>query len=113
MINLLNCFAFPLISPSSEWVINLYMPVLIVLPRYAQLLDEDRILLCLVDSQGNVIIFLNKLSGIDAAIKNKSFAKFLNQDKIGQTCLFAFDESKRMLVVYASARVCSCVFRFI
>ena len=75
--------------------------------------DEDRILLCLVDSQGNVIIFLNKLSGIDAAIKNKSFAKFLNQDKIGQTCLFAFDESKRMLVVYASARVCSCDFRFI
>jgi hypothetical protein len=89
------------------------MPILIVLLRYAQLLDEDRILLCLVDSQGNVTIFLNKLIGIDAAIKNKSFAKFFHQDQIGQTCLFAFDESKRMLVVYGSARVCSCVFIFI
>ena len=56
------------------------------------------------------MIFLNKLSRIDAAIKNKSFAKFFHQDKIGETCIFAFDESKRMLAVYASARVCPCVF---
>jgi hypothetical protein len=61
----------------------------------------------LVDSQGNVMIFLDKLSRIDVAIKNKSPAKFFHQDKIGQTCLFAFDESKRMLAVYASARVCT------
>ena len=51
------------------------------------------------------MIFLDKLSRIDAAIKNKAHAKFFHQDKIGQTCLFAFDESKRMLAVYASARV--------
>ena len=56
------------------------------------------------------MIFLNKLSRIDAAIKNKSFAKFFHQDKIGETCIFAFDESKRMLAVYASARVCPRVF---
>lgn len=59
------------------------------------------------------MIFLDKLSRIDAAIGNKSYAKFFHQDKIGHTCLFAFEESKRMLAVYASARVCSCVFRFI
>ena len=53
------------------------------------------------------MIFLEKLSRMDAAIKSKSPAKFFHQDKIGQTCLFAFDESKRMLAVYASARVCS------
>ena len=74
--------------------------------RYAHLLEGDRILVGLVDAQGNVIIFLDKLSRIDTAIKNKSHAKFFHQDKIGQTCLFAFDESKRMLAVYASARVC-------
>ena len=115
MINFLNCFAFLLKPSSSEWVINLYMPVLIVLLRYAQLLVEDRILLCLVDSQGNIMIFLNKLSRIDAAIKYNWFAKFIDKDKIkiGQTCLFAFNESKRMLAVYASFRVCSYVFRFI
>jgi hypothetical protein len=75
--------------------------------RYAHLLEGDRILVGLVDSQGNVMIFLDKLNRIDATIRNKSPAKFFHQDKIGQTCLFAFDESKRMLAVYASARVCT------
>jgi hypothetical protein len=74
--------------------------------RYAHLLEGDRILLGLIDSQGNVIILLERLSRIDVAIQSRSYAKFLYQDKIGQTCLFAFDESKRMLAVYASARVC-------
>ena len=59
------------------------------------------------------MIFLDKLSRIDAAIKNKAHVKFFNQDKIGQTCLFAFDESKRMLAVYASTRVCRCFSRYI
>ncbi|KAF8488922.1 hypothetical protein F5888DRAFT_1622603, partial [Russula emetica] len=71
--------------------------------KYAHLL-EGRILVGLVDSQGNIMIFLDKLSRIDSAIKSKSHAKFFHRDKIGQTCLFAFDESKRMLAVYASAR---------
>lgn len=67
----------------------------------------------LVDCQGNVIIYLDKISHIDAAIKNKSHAKFFHQEKIGQSCLLAFDESKRILVLYASARVCSCFSRFL
>jgi hypothetical protein len=74
--------------------------------RYAHLLEGDRILLCLVDSQGNVVILLDRLNRIDVAIQSRSYAKFFHQDKIGQTCLFAYDESKRMLAVYASARVC-------
>ncbi|KAH9988133.1 hypothetical protein BJV77DRAFT_1061467 [Russula vinacea] len=73
--------------------------------KYAHLLEGDRILVGLVDAQGNVIIFLDKLSRIDTAIKNKSHAKFFHQDKIGQTCLFAFDESKRMLAVPASLQL--------
>jgi hypothetical protein len=77
-----------------------------LLLRYVHLLEGDRILVGLVDSQGNVKIYLDKLSHIDAAIKNKSHVKLLHQDQIGQTCLFAFDESKRMLAVYTSARVC-------
>jgi hypothetical protein len=51
------------------------------------------------------MILLEHLSRIDGAIKDRINAKFFHQDKIGQTCLFAFDESKRMLAVYASARV--------
>ena len=52
------------------------------------------------------MVLLERLTRIDGAMKNKAYAKFLHQDKIGQTCLFAFDESKRTLAVYASARVC-------
>jgi hypothetical protein len=74
--------------------------------RYAHLLEGDRILLGLVDPQGNVMIFSERLSRIDTAITNRTHAKYFHQDKIGQTCLIAFDESKRMLAVYASARVC-------
>ncbi|KAH9023376.1 hypothetical protein EDB85DRAFT_2184321 [Lactarius pseudohatsudake] len=80
--------------------------------KYAHLLEGDRILLGLVDSQGNVMIMLDRLSRIDATIKSRSYAKFFHQDKIGQTCLIAFDESKRMLAVYASARMQLHIFVF-
>ena len=52
------------------------------------------------------MILLDRLSLIDVAIQSRSYAKFFNKDKIGPTCLFTYDESKRMLAVYASARVC-------
>ena len=52
------------------------------------------------------MIFLDRLSGIDAAIKNKSYVKFFHGDKIGQSCLLAFDEAKRMLVLCVPTRVC-------
>ncbi|KAI0247518.1 hypothetical protein BJV78DRAFT_1380231 [Lactifluus subvellereus] len=73
--------------------------------KYAHLLEGDRILMCLVDSHGNVMVILEPLSRIDNAIQSRSFAKFFYQDKIGQSCLFAVDESKRMLAVYASTRM--------
>ena len=75
--------------------------------RYAHILEDDRIILCLVDSQGNILIFIDRLSRIDAAIQSQSYAKFINQDKIGQPCLFAYDESKRMLAIYAPVKVCA------
>ena len=52
------------------------------------------------------MIFSEHLSRIGAAITNRTYVKYFHQDKIGQTCLFAFDESKRMLAVYTSAMVC-------
>ncbi|KAH8977868.1 hypothetical protein EDB86DRAFT_3091364 [Lactarius hatsudake] len=80
--------------------------------KYAHLLEGDRILLGLVDAQGNVMILLDRLSRIDATILSRSYAKFFYQDKIGQTCLIAFDESKRMLAIYASARMQLHIFVF-
>ena len=56
------------------------------------------------------MIVLERLARIDAAIKTRSYAKFFHQDKIGDMCLFSLDESKHMLAVYTSARVCHCLF---
>ncbi|KAI9455150.1 hypothetical protein BJY52DRAFT_1224767 [Lactarius psammicola] len=73
--------------------------------KYAHLLERGRILLGLVDPHGDVVIYVESLSRINAAIQRRSFARFFHRDKIGETCLFAFDESKRMLAVYSSARM--------
>ena len=58
------------------------------------------------------MILLERLARIDAAIKARSYAKFFHQDKIGDMCLFSLDESKHMLAVYTSARVCHCLLKF-
>ncbi|KAH9162132.1 hypothetical protein EDB89DRAFT_2026922 [Lactarius sanguifluus] len=57
---------------------------------------------------------LDRLSRIDATIISRSYAKFFHQDKpkISQTCLIAIGESKRMLAVYASARMQLQIFVF-
>ena len=58
------------------------------------------------------MIILDRLSRVDDAIRSRSYAKFFHQDKIGPTCLFTYDETKRLLTVYASARVCHTCDRF-
>jgi hypothetical protein len=73
--------------------------------RYAHLLEGGRILLALADPHGKISIYIESLSRIDAAIQKRSFAMQLHRDKIGETCLFAIDESKRMLAVYTSTWV--------
>ena len=59
----------------------------------------------LADPHGNIFIYIESLSHINVAIQRRSFAKQFHRDKIGETCLFALDESKRMFAVYSSARV--------
>ena len=80
-----------------------YLPLPLL--RYAHLLEADRILLGLVDPHGNIVIYVESLSRIDAAIQRRTYAMLFHREKIGKTCLFAVDESKRMLAVYSSARV--------
>jgi hypothetical protein len=64
-------------------------PRLAFLLRYAHLLEGGRILLGLVDPHGNIVIYVESLSRIDAAIQRRSFARLFHKDKIGETCLFA------------------------
>ncbi|KAH9171589.1 hypothetical protein EDB89DRAFT_1906868 [Lactarius sanguifluus] len=73
--------------------------------KYAHLLEGGRILLGLVDPQGNIAIYVENLGRVDAAIQRRSVAKLLHRDKIGETCLFALDESKHTLAVYSSTRM--------
>ncbi|KAI9455080.1 hypothetical protein BJY52DRAFT_1151944 [Lactarius psammicola] len=73
--------------------------------KYAHLLEGGRILVGLIDPHGDIAIYVESLSHIDAAIQRRSFARLFHRDKIGETCLFALDESKRMLAVYSSARM--------
>ena len=58
-----------------------------------------------MDRDGNIEIYVESLGRIGAAIHRGSFARQFRRDKIGETCLFALDESKRMLAVHSSARV--------
>lgn len=68
-----------------------------------------------MDGLGNIAIFIESLSRIEAAIQRRSFARQFHRDKIGEGCLFALDESKGMLAVYSSARVrpSFCLFAFV
>ena len=47
---------------------------------------------------------------MDAAIWRRRPIKTLHRDKVGEDVLFTYDESKRMLVVCASAKVCLMSF---
>lgn len=57
------------------------------------------------------MILLDLLSHIDSAIQSRSYAKFIDNDILRGTRLFVFDELKRMLAIYASARVCRTLCR--
>src|SRR6266404_850841 len=80
-------------------------PILTQLFRYAHLLEGGRILLVLVNPHGNIEIYIESLSHVNVAIQNRSCALSFHRDKVGKTCLFAVDESKRLLAVYSLARV--------
>ncbi|KAN0128164.1 hypothetical protein V8E53_014016 [Lactarius tabidus] len=75
--------------------IDLWIPPFTLTTIYTHLLEGDRVLLCLVDSQGKIMILLERLSHIDDTIRSLSYSK-----------------SKRMLAVYASARMQFHIFAF-
>ena len=51
------------------------------------------------------MIFLDSLSRIDSVIQSRSYSKYFHKDEVGKMCLFALDESKRLLAVCATSRV--------
>jgi hypothetical protein len=73
--------------------------------RRAQLLEGEKLLLVIADRTGNLTVYLDGLAEVDGAIW-RGRGKALNREKIGQDFLLAYDESKRMLGVVSSDRVC-------
>ncbi|KAH7907394.1 hypothetical protein BJ138DRAFT_1014577, partial [Hygrophoropsis aurantiaca] len=78
---------------------------------HAQLLEGDKLLLIVVDSAGNLLIYLERLSAIENAIE-RGRNKIFHRDKIGQGFILAFDESKGMLAVCASTKLQLHIFVF-
>jgi hypothetical protein len=71
--------------------------------RYCQILENEKFLLVLVD-QENVYIYLDRFPAMDTAVRGRP-TKLLKRERLGREFLFAFDETKRVLVVCASVMV--------
>jgi hypothetical protein len=88
-------YVFDIVMTSSR---VLHFPI-----RYCQILENEKILLVLVD-QENVCIYLDRFPAMDTAVRGRPI-KLLKREKLGRDVLFAFDETKRVLVVCASVKV--------
>lgn len=82
-----------------------YFPVnLLVFFSFHMLLENERLLLVLADRDKHSI-YLESLTGMDAALQGARAIKTLQRNKTGEDVLFAYDEVKRMLVVCAAKKV--------
>src|SRR6266849_1774071 len=71
---------------------------------FYQILENDKLLLVLLD-RDKVSIYLDRLPEMDIVIQRERPNKCLNREKLGEGALFAFDETKRALVVCAPTKV--------
>ena len=70
---------------------------------FCQILENEKLLLVIIN-QDNVFIHLDRFPAMERAVRGKPI-KHLNREKLGEDVLFAFDETKRVLVVCASVKV--------
>ena len=71
---------------------------------FQRLIKNEKLLLVLAGRDKHAI-YLERLSAMDVVIQRGNAIKTLNRNKVGDDVLFAYDEAKRMLIVYASAKV--------
>jgi len=81
-----------------------------VIFRHAQLLSNDKLLLITDDQRGAISIYLDSLSTIGNAVKNRRPRRVIRQDKIGKDINIAFDEIKRMLALHSCSKVCLVLY---
>jgi hypothetical protein len=68
------------------------------------LLENERLLLVLAD-RDTLSIYLESLTGMDAALQGPRAIQTFYRNKMGEDVLFAYDEVKRMLVACAAKEV--------
>lgn len=76
---------------------------------FHRLLENKRLLLVLAD-EDKYAIYLKPLAEMNVTIQRAKPIKTFKRSRIGEDVLFAYDEAKRKLVVYASAKVCLFLF---
>ena len=86
------------------WVKFIYFVIHLTCSRHLQLLENDKLLLIVDDCSGNILIYLDSQQGMKAAVQQAP-RKCLRQSKIGETCMFTFDEARRALAACEYTKV--------
>jgi len=101
----------PHFASQLAWILRtrltIYVPFAQTLGRFCsfhQIIENDRLLLVLLD-RDKVSIYLDRLLEMDIVIQRERPNKCLNRERLGEGALFAFDETKRALVVCARTKV--------
>lgn len=71
--------------------------------RHIRLLSNLKVLIIVDDCRGNIRIFLENTTSLNGALNGGAPKKVLYREKVGDHCLFTFDEEKRRLAVVASS----------
>jgi len=80
--------------------------------RHLQLLENDKLLLIVDDHSGGMLVYLDSQQSINTAVSRPP-RKNLHRSKIGEVCIFTFDESRQTLAVCETTKVISCSSRFL
>jgi hypothetical protein len=71
--------------------------------RHIQLLASGRCLLLVTDKSQNIRIYLEILSDLGHAVAHRDSKKLLHHERVGESPLIAFDETKRTLALYPTS----------
>ena len=86
------------------WVKFIHSMTYLIYSRHLQLLENDKVLLIVDDQSGGILVYLDSQQGINTAVQRPP-RKILHRSKIGEACIFMFDEVRRTLAVCETTKV--------
>lgn len=94
------------------WVWFIWFIPYLTCPRHLQLLENDKLLLIVDDRSGGILVYLDSQQSINTAV-HRPPRKSLHRSKIGETCIFTFDEARRTLAICEAMKVASLSPKFL